>query len=491
MDLRGPTPGRIAIHKCSFLWARVADARGKTQNSLGTILVPSQCMRRSNTVIFLGAVLGVCLVGCADGGEAPPGETVSASEGVDGGPAPIGQPMASNSRDPGAATPCVSADAATLDPATLPACAPACGGAHCVPSSSVPAESSALFATCHGGYCVPDTLLASGGDKPPSCASAGGAAGVCMSVCVPEVAQNEASLPQATCATDERCAPCVDPLTGATTGICDLGGMAPAPKCGVDAGHADASPTPAPQVDAAPPTLSCPYKGPALIDPSMLPACGGANSGAHCLPSSDVKPAMASEFATCPTGYCVPDKVIETGGNFIPATCTSLGGSEGRCENTVLPAVASQTELTVSSCDADELCVPCYNLLTQVDTGACHTSCDPGPAQPPTTLPSCCGGQATCVPPSLVSSADQPFLTAAGCSGGELCAPNENLAATFAPEPCEDVYFSITWYTGVCLSNCLVLPDASDLYQGSCDGLHTCVPCIDPNSGAPTGAPGC
>jgi hypothetical protein len=292
-----------------------------------------------------------------------------------------------------------------------------------------------------------------------------------------------------------------DGLQGSASSSASDGGVpepaasAPSPRGVVTphGGGADAGSAPPPRaVDAGPPAPpSCPHVGPPVIDPSLLPACGGTDSGAHCLPASDVPPAMVPELATCPTGYCMPDKLIASGGAFIPATCTSIGGAEGRCENTVLPSVAAQTDLPVATCDSNERCVPCFNILTQADTGACRTSCDPGPTQPPVVLAGCCGGQATCVPPSLIPAATQPFLSAAACSGGDLCTPNENLQATFTPEPCEDVYFSITWYTGVCLSNCLVLPDASDLYQGSCDGLHTCVPCTDPNSGAPTGAPGC
>src|SRR5262245_56069132 len=51
------------------------------------------------------------------------------------------------------------------DPATLPACSPACGGAHCVPVDKVPAASRPFFAQCGGGYCLPDSLIASGGAR--------------------------------------------------------------------------------------------------------------------------------------------------------------------------------------------------------------------------------------------------------------------------------------------------------------------------------------
>ena len=46
-------------------------------------------------------------------------------------------------------------------------------------------------------------------------------------------------------------------------------------------------------------------------------------------------------------------------------------------------------------------------------------------------------------------------------------------------------------YEGVCLSKCLVLPMDFLIWSGSCPSTHDCVPCTDPLSGGPTGAPGC
>jgi hypothetical protein len=139
--------------------------------------------------------------------------------------------------------------------------------------------------------------------------------------------------------------------------------------------------------------------------------------------------------------------------------------------------------------------VPCYNPLDGTITGSCSTSCDPGPKDPPVILAACCpaGGsnQGKCVPTSLVPNGMQQYLQPMTCPSGQLCAPLENLNSSFKPAQCEDDYLGITWYTGVCLSNCLNIPNASMLYQGSCDGIHTCVPCVDPTTGNPTGAPGC
>ena len=109
------------------------------------------------------------------------------------------------------------------------------------------------------------------------------------------------------------------------------------------------------------------------------------------------------ELADCPapnTGSkCVPDDFIRTGGDYVPPTCSSVAGAEGRCLSKALPEVKSQaTLLPRATCDADELCVPCFNPLDRSDTGACHLSCDPGPTNGPTGLPACCDGRGTCVP---------------------------------------------------------------------------------------------
>ena len=76
---------------------------------------------------------------------------------------------------------------------------------------------------------------------------------------------------------------------------------------------------------------------------------------------------------------------------------------------------------------------------------------------------------------------------------GDLCAPSENLATPFHPPTCSA--FSLAYfgqYQGVCLSDCLHFAGLQDLIikQGTCDGIHQCVPCYKP-LGQPTGAPGC
>lgn len=381
---------------------------------------------------------------------------------------------------------CVSAPKEKLaDPSSLPACAPACGGAHCVPGDKVPAGSRSSFAACTGGYCLPDSLIQSGGAKPPTCASLNGAAGVCLSTCVPQVAQNKDILPRASCGADERCAPCVNPNDGTVTGACAIG-EEPASACN-DAGAAPDSAGPAPD-------LTCPHTGAPVLDPGTLPACGGTGSAAHCLPAHLTPAELTSKLASCTGGYCVPDKLIASGGRFIPPTCTSIGGAEGRCTSAVLPSVATQTMLPQSTCDASERCVPCSNPVDGTDTGACKTSCDPGAKTAPVLFASCCGktfGPAgKCVPPSSIPASMQSVLEDHGCPGA-LCVPTENLTAGFVPQACiGDPTFG-SKYTGVCLSDCLDFGFASSLVldRGNCPKDHTCAPCKQ--DGKNTGAPGC
>lgn len=206
---------------------------------------------------------------------------------------------------------------------------------------------------------------------------------------------------------------------------------------------------------------------------------------------------LRPQLATCSGGYCVPDVFIGTAGRFVPPTCNSIGGGEGRCLHEKIPQVASQSNLPQSTCASFEKCVPCTNPIDGADTGSCHVSCDPGLARPKFVFPSCCdlGGasRGKCVPASMVPSSEASQLGTDTCSGGNLCAPTENLDPNFRPQTCTAfalVYFGN--YSGVCLSDCLQFSGIQGLVikQGDCDGIHQCVPCYMPG-GQPSGAPGC
>jgi hypothetical protein len=374
---------------------------------------------------------------------------------------------------------------APQDPASLPACCPEHGGAHCV--ANVPPELADYAAPCDaGGYCVPDVFIATGGVyTPPSCTSLDGAPGVCLSLCVPEVKKFEKLLPQDGCAEGERCTPCVNPLDGTETGACDLSFSCEGDPTGGTGGSGEGG--------AA---TDCPHEGPPVLDPSSLPACPN-QCGGHCVPSSLVPPDLAQSLETCDaSSYCVPDDFIETGGQFIPPTCESVGGVEGRCLSTCLPDVAAQADqLPAGTCGGGERCVPCYDPIEGGETGACSLSCDPGPAGGPSSLPTCCEEMGTCVPSSAVPPDQLEQLGADVCpvDAQELvCVPDVFLSGTFTPQPCEAFWvgflFGDEFEPGVCLPGCLEAVDNFLLGQDDCPDHYKCAPCLDPLSGEPSGA---
>jgi hypothetical protein len=112
----------------------------------------------------------------------------------------------------------------------------------------------------------------------------------------------------------------------------------------------------------------------------MLESC--CTCAAHCVPAA-MLPNMGAGFgsyaAPCSNGgFCLPDKLITTGG-ATPAACTISTGGAGVCLGKCLAAVNAQlsTLMLVQSqsgsaaCTSDEVCVPCVNPLSQASTGAC------------------------------------------------------------------------------------------------------------------------
>jgi hypothetical protein len=367
------------------------------------------------------------------------------------------------------------------DPASLPACCPDYGGAHCLGGDVVPAELHDFLGPCDGGgYCVPDPFIETGGVfEPQRCASLEDAEGVCLSGCIPQVDEYFGILPQDVCGDSERCVPCINPFDGTETGACDI-----AYSCEGGQGGGDDPPAEA----------QCPHEGPPLIDPATLPACA---PGAHCLASGLVPTEMADRLADCPDGQskCVPDEFIETAGNYVPPTCDSVAGAEGRCLSTALPEVAEQAELLPqSTCEANHLCVPCFSPLDSTETGACRLSCDPGPSEGPTQLPACCDGRGTCVPASAAGeNADQLGEDECPEDEGLLCAPNVFLEeGGFTPPSCEtgliQVIFGEEFAEGACLPECLPAVDNFLIGQDGCDEGFKCAPCLNPLTGEPSGA---
>jgi hypothetical protein len=311
-----------------------------------------------------------------------------------------------------------------------------------------------------------------------------------MSLCVPEVSSKASLLDRGkgdVCDGDERCVPCINPLDGKPTGLCDIG-KPPPPECSEGGGSGKPSPG-SPGSGAG---AQCPYTGPPLVDVGKFPSCG---DGARCVPADLVPAAQQALLAKCPTGICAPEKAIAAGGNYVPETCTSIAGAEGRCANVVIPQVdAQKAMLPQATCDANERCAPCFSPLDGKETGACRTaSCD-APKQPAIQLEGCCEQNGTlrgkCVPQSLVPASAQGKLRIDVCQAAtEVCAPTALLDPTVKPVTCNGVG-PIGPYTGVCVSTCVDFGAQGALMpQGSCAADHKCAPCAV--LGQPTGAPGC
>jgi len=313
-----------------------------------------------------------------------------------------------------------------------------------------------------------------------------------MNVCVPDVAQNKDLLKQYDCDADERCVPCKNPLKGgASTGVCEIGAPTSS-NCEGDAGVA-------PPADAgAPAPAACPHVGPPVIDPNQFPEldCG---SGMRCAPEALVPEAKRPSLNACAGGYCVPEKTIAAGGNYLPKTCVSIGKAEGRCINQNVPSVAKQKGLPRDTCDENELCAPCYSPIDGKDTNACRSvSCD-APKEGVVLFKGCCSKNGTprgrCVPKALIPEATQGSLGTDGetCTKNEeLCAPNENLDSTYVPPACR-VNRLILPYTGVCISECIEPGFLKDMIiaKGNCSDGYECAPCKNPLDGKPTGLTGC
>jgi hypothetical protein len=397
----------------------------------------------------------------------------------------------SSSDDAGAAM-CPYTGPPLIDPKTLSPCAPACAGAHCVDATLVSAAQQALLAMCMAngkpGFCAPDDLIEAGGNIiPKSCKSVAGAEGRCLSTCLEPVAAQAKVLPKDVCADGTLCAPCFNPTASdptAPTGACSIGCDKPKDP---------------------PLVLMCPWDGKTqVVDPKTFAACGCG----HCLPTALVPAAQQSLLSMCAGGgYCAPDTFIESGGKFVPKTCSSVAGAEGRCLPSCLPPIAAQAaQLPKDVCAAGEKCAPCYNPVASdpsKPTGACNIACDK-PAEPPVMLtcpwtgppvvdpatfpacsPSCAG--AHCVPAAMVPAAQQSLLAA--CTGG-FCAPDSVIAGAGKSVPKSCSPFANTPAEGRCLSTCIpmVAQKASELVQDSCAADELCVPCYDPFSAAATGA---
>jgi hypothetical protein len=237
----------------------------------------------------------------------------------------------------------------------------------------------------------------------------------------------------------------------------------------------------------------CPHVGPPLVDPSGFTPCPSCPGG-HCIPTSLIPPESVGDLGDCDAeNKCVPDELIETGGNFIPPTCESIAGFEGRCLSECLPAVAEQAaQLPQSTCEPGQRCAPCYDPFDGTATGACTQSCDPGPVEPPGMLPACCDGKGHCVPASVVPPDEAMQLELDVCPMDMLCLPDGFADGTFVAQPCTtgtiSFIFGSEYEPGACLPDCLTAVDNFLIGQDDCPDGYKCAPCLEPPGGNPSGA---
>jgi hypothetical protein len=348
----------------------------------------------------------------------------------------------------------------TRPPTVFDAC---CGDqGRCVPSGLVDAADRGHLArdTCGGesALCAPTALAKDRNYTFPQCSvGSTGAEGRCLPECLPEVLSRASQLQTDGCGTGRLCTPCYEPLDGAATGACEIGG------------------------DSGP-----------VRPPVVFPDCCGDLG--RCVP-----PALVADDDEARLGHdvcgaealCTPEVLARDGAHVFPACTLSQTGAEGRCLPACLPEVAARGDtLAQDGCAGEHRCTPCYDPLDGTATGACALGGDPGPSQPAFTYPSCCTGAGRCIPSSQVPADARGRLDAGGCTGAgaPLCVPvgmARNPGAV--PATCHD---SATAAEGRCLMQCLpeVASRASRLRQSGCAEAELCVPCYDPVTGESTGA---
>lgn len=225
-------------------------------------------------------------------------------------------------------------DAPVEPPMPYPECCN--GAARCVPRSQLGGLDSSLIGTlgCEavGALCLPSEWVEDPSFVPPTCESTAELEGRCISTCFPQVAAEAEALPVGRCGSGERCAPCFDPWSGDSTGVCetpnDPGAVDPPfvfPRCCIESGTPKGTCLP---IDLIPIEVG-----------SILPALD-CPAGNLCAPDRTVRPPSPPGLGAC--GYTLGDFVTIAGvcmpTCFIPADLVAAGQP---------------------SCVDADLCVPC------------------------------------------------------------------------------------------------------------------------------------
>lgn len=327
--------------------------------------------------------------------------------------------------------------------------------------------------------CLPEELIKNGSKVSLKKCDVAGNEGRCFWPLAKELLAKYDFLKSMTkdqCQDEQVCAPCLNPLNDQPTGICSLGAE-PSPEC-----KAKADKDAAKGGFAA--GLACPLDEP-ILDPENLPPLD-CSSNMACVDKALVGD-QASKLKPCSKGVCAPLKSVIRAGNYVPKTCKSLNGAEGRCANVGIPAIAEQKALLPKAdCDDDERCAPCFDPRTGEDTSSCRQATCDAPKEKPKPFASCCGDGGRCVPKSAVgTAADDGTLGPDSCTGDTpVCAPNP-LVGVSPPRKC-----SLVGSEGICVSDCTILGLKSrfaELITRDCQEGELCAPC----SQLPPGTSGC
>jgi hypothetical protein len=96
------------------------------------------------------------------------------------------------------------------------------GKGHCFNAAKVPLPASQLQACDGGEVCIPDPILKAGGTKLKACTFfMQNKPGACVSTLLKDMKANEKVLQPDVCDEGERCAPCINPMDGVDTHVCD------------------------------------------------------------------------------------------------------------------------------------------------------------------------------------------------------------------------------------------------------------------------------
>lgn len=219
------------------------------------------------------------------------------------------------------------------------------GKGHCFDKAKTPMSDKLVACANANEVCVPDEVLEAAGNTLKSCTFVLGGPGACFTAdLVPEIIQQGGSqLTQDVCDPDQRCVPCVNPLSKdkEPTPFCQPIGVHEK-ACSGGASGGDTGPAPAPAQQPC-----CTTKG---------------KSNGVCLPDALIPPDRRDQTKqdTCGTGdKCVPAAFVS--GKPVKCSAGLLGSGVcmDKCFDDMMSIGADIGFLDGEGCGDTEVCVPC------------------------------------------------------------------------------------------------------------------------------------